>query len=182
MMLMPMSTSAILVRDHRHLDAAFDQSAPYLFHPRPGETRSGDIGQRTLQCSKRFDALKLWVALRHYGLGHFASLQERMVANAVTLHWLILDAGDFEPAHSPQSNILCFRWAPADAPDPDTLDGLQQELRERYNASGQGWITTTVLDGRRVLRVTLMNPRTEPHHLQALLDGLRDTGRSLVNG
>ena len=76
MMFMPISASAVLFRERRHLDRTFDQSAPYLFHPRPGETRSRDIGQRTLQCSKRFDALKLWVAWRHYGLDHFARLQE----------------------------------------------------------------------------------------------------------
>lgn len=183
MMLMPISASAILVRDHRRLDAAFDQSAPYLFHPRPGESRSGDIGQRTLQCSKRFDALKLWVALRHYGLDRFAALQEHVVDLAASLHRKLEDAVDFEPAHAPESNILCFRWLPSDGPaDPEDLDGLQQTLRERYNESGRGWITTTVLDGRRVLRVTLMNPRTEDHHLDALLAGLRECGGELLAG
>jgi L-2,4-diaminobutyrate decarboxylase len=63
MMFMPLSLGAVLVRDRRHLDAAFQQSAPYLFHPRPGEERSRDIGKRTLQCSRRMDALKLWVSL-----------------------------------------------------------------------------------------------------------------------
>lgn len=182
MMLMPISASAILVRSRRRLDAAFQQSAPYLFHPRPGETRSRDIGKRTLQCSKRFDALKLWVAMRHYGLDHFAALQERTVENAMALHGLLLDAPDFEPAHEPESNILCFRWLPQglDPDDMERTDALQPVLRERYNASGRGWITTTVLGGRRVLRVTLMNPRTEQRHLEALLQGLREVGAGLV--
>lgn len=181
MMLMPISASAVLVRDRRHLDAAFDQSAPYLFHPRPGETRSADLGQRTLQCSRRFDALKLWVALRHYGLDHFAALQEHTVENAHTLHGLLTEAGDFEPTHAPESNILCFRWLPeAEGLEAHEVDALQKELRERYNASGRGWITATVLDGRRVLRVTLMNPRTTRRHLEALLDGLREVGAGLL--
>jgi len=178
-MLMPISASAVLVRDRRHLDAAFDQSAPYLFHPRPGESRSGDSGQRTLQCSRRFDALKLWVAFQHYGLDHFAALQEHTVENARTLHALLTDADDFEPAHRPGSNILCFRWLPNGVAE-DRLDGLQKELRERYNASGRGWITATVLEGRRTLRVTLMNPRTERRHLEALLAGLRAVGAELL--
>ncbi len=178
MMLMPISASAILVRDRRHLDAAFQQSAPYLFHPRPGESRSRDIGKRTLQCSKRFDALKLWVAFQHYGLDHFGRLQERTVDNALALHRLLQDADDFEPVHQPESNILCFRWLPADVGDraPQKVDALQTALRERYNASGRGWITTALLGGRRVLRVTLMNPRTGHEHLEALLDGLREEG------
>ncbi len=182
MMLMPISASAVLVRDRQRLDAAFQQSAPYLFHPRPGESRSRDIGKRTLQCSKRFDALKLWVAFQHYGLDHFGHLQERTVDNALALHRLLSDADDFEPAHEPESNILCFRWLPgdADARAPEELDALQTALRERYNASGRGWITTAVLDGRRVLRVALMNPRTEHGHLEALLEGLREEAAGLA--
>jgi L-2,4-diaminobutyrate decarboxylase len=182
MMFMPISAGSILVRDRRHLDAALQQSAPYLFHPRPGEDRSSDIGQRTLQCSKRFDALKLWISLRHYGLDHFAALQERAVENAWMLYGKLAAAPDFEPLHEPESNILCFRYMPEGWSDlePDDIDGLQQELRERYNTSGRGWITATRLEGRRVLRVTLMNPATEERHLDALLDGLREVGNELT--
>jgi len=39
--------------------------------------------------------------------------------------------------------------------------------------SGEAWITSTVLKGERVLRVTIINPRTEKKHVDALLDVLR---------
>jgi L-2,4-diaminobutyrate decarboxylase len=180
MMFMPISAGAVMVRDRRHLDGAFQQSAPYLFHTRAGETRSYDIGRRTLQCSKRLDALKVWVCLQHYGLDHIAALQERTVENARRLHALLEAADDFAPVHAPESNILCFRFQPAawQGLEPEVVDALHGRLREAYNASGRGWITTTVLGGQRVLRVTLMNPATEERHLAALLDGLRATSSS----
>jgi L-2,4-diaminobutyrate decarboxylase len=182
MMFMPISAGAVLVRDRRHLDTAFQQSAPYLFHPRPGETRSFDLGRRTLQCSKRFDALKVWICLQHYGLDHIARLQERTVANADALYRRLEAAPDFEAVHRPESNILCFRHTPAAwrAEPAERMDGLQGRLRELYNASGRGWITATVLGGRRVLRVTLMNPSTTEAHLDELLEGLRDSAAGLV--
>jgi L-2,4-diaminobutyrate decarboxylase len=181
LMFMPISLGAIFVRDHRYLDAAFQQSAPYLFHPRAGEARSHDTGRRTLQCSRRFDALKLWVSLRHYGAEYFAGLLERTVANTERLYELLHAAPDFEPEHVPESNILCFRYLPAGLRDraPEEADAFQSAVRERYNASGQGWITATVLNGRRVLRVTLMNPSTEEAHLVRLLEGLRGVGATL---
>lgn len=182
MMFMPISAGTVLVRDRRHLDAAVQQSAPYLFHPRPGEERSRDVGERTLQCSKRFDALKLWICLRHYGVEHFARLQETAVENAALLHRKLEAEPDFEPMHRPESNILCFRHTPegmADR-DPGEVDEFQQDLRERYNASGRGWITATLLDERRVLRVTLMNPATEERHLDAMIAGLREVGRGMA--
>ena len=54
----------------------------------------------------------------------------------------------------------------------DRLDALNLELRTVYNREGDGWITSTVLGGRRVLRVTLMNPRTTAADLERVLDGL----------
>lgn len=182
MMWMPMSTGAVVVRDGRHLGAAFQQAAPYLFHPRTGEERSWDAGRMTLQCSRRFDALKLWVALRHYGADHFAMLLEKTVHRTASLHAKLTAAPDFEPVHAPESNILCFRHLPAAVAERggEALDAFQAELRARYNASGEGWITATVLGGRRVLRVTLINPATEDDHLDRMLDGLRETGREIV--
>ncbi|MGI9180555.1 MAG: pyridoxal phosphate-dependent decarboxylase family protein [Longimicrobiaceae bacterium] len=184
LMFMPISLGAIFVRERRHLDAAFRQSAPYLFHLRPGEERSGDLGQRTLQCSRRLDALKLWICLRHYGVDYFAGLVEKTVRNTEALFTRLEAAPDFEPLHRPESNILCFLHLPEAirGREPRTVDGFQAELRERYNASGRGWITSTVLDGRRVLRVTLMNPHTEEEHLERLLFSLREMGRELTAG
>ena len=67
--------------------------------------------------------------------------------------------------HSPDFNIFCFRHRGSDA--------LNLELRERLIRSGEAWITSTVLKGRRVLRVTMINPRTTPGHVDGMLAALR---------
>jgi L-2,4-diaminobutyrate decarboxylase len=175
MMWMPISLGAILFRERRHLDAAFQQSAPYLFHPQPGEARSCDAGMRTLQCSRRLDALKLWVCLQHYGADYFAALMEHTVATTQVLYERLRTAPDWEACHAPEANILCFRYLPERVRHAPAarIDRFQAELRTRYNASGRGWITTTVLDGAQVLRVTIINPATGAAHVERLLDGLQ---------
>lgn len=182
MMWMPMSTGAVLVREGRHLEAAFQQRAPYLFHPRPDEPRSWDAGRLTLQCSRRFDALKLWVCLQVHGADALAALMEHTVDLTASLFRRLEAAPDFEPLHVPESNILCFRHLPEAiaALDEAGRGAFQTELRRRWNESGDGWITATVLDGTPVLRVTLINPATREEHLDRLLDGLRSTGRDLI--
>ncbi|HEX5438815.1 MAG TPA: pyridoxal-dependent decarboxylase [Gemmatimonadaceae bacterium] len=175
MMLMPIATGMLLVRDERDLERAFVQHAPYLFHA-DGGARTVDQGVRSFLCSRRVDAFKVWVALQRYGAQGMAELYDYLCALADTLYEEIATRGDFEAMHEPESNILCFRWVGDGARDDAELDAFNRELRERYNRSGRGWITTTVLarpDGdRRVLRVTLMNPRTKPEHLRAMLDGI----------
>jgi L-2,4-diaminobutyrate decarboxylase len=161
----------ILVREEADLDRAFSQRAPYLFHAAAGE-RPVDQGVRSFACSRRADAIKLWIAIQRYGTEGLGALYDLLVERASQLHALIAKRPGFETAHEPESNILCFRYVGAGGLPDETLDRLNLELRERLNRSGAAWITTTVLNGRRVLRVTIMNPRTAPEHLGALLDHL----------
>jgi len=163
MMLLPLAAGMVLTRDERDLEGAFAQQAPYLFHAGKS-TRILDQGIRSFQCSRRADVLKLWFAINRFGSRGLGKLYDHLCATARLLYDAIEEREDFENLHEPESNILCFRYAGSDA--------LNRELRPRYNREGTGWITATVLDGRPVLRVTMMNPRTSEAHVRALLDGL----------
>jgi L-2,4-diaminobutyrate decarboxylase len=180
MMLMPLTASAVLVRREVDLELAFSQSAPYLFHVREG--RRWDQGLRAFTCSRRVDALKVWVALRRHGAAGFAALYDHLCATARALHHLVEARPEFAAIHEPESNILCFRFvgdAAREGRSEEQLDALNLALRDEYNRRGDGWITTTVLGGRRVLRATVMNPRTTGGDLERVLDGLAALGREL---
>ncbi len=179
MMLMPLSAGMVLVRDERDLDAAFAQRAPYLFHA-PGGSRAWDQGPRSFQCSRRMDVLKVWVALQRYGAEGLGKIYDHLCAVAQALHAAIGRRTDFEALHQPEANILCFRYVGNGAIGAERLDALNLRLREEFNRSGEGWITTTVLGGKRVLRVTVMNPRTAARHVESVLDGLGQRAESLT--
>lgn len=178
MMLLPSQAGTLLMRDARDLDAAFSQRAPYLFNDAQAE-KSWDQGQRSFMCSRRADALKLWVALQRYGADALGDLYDYFCALARFMFEEIAERADFVALHEPECNILCFRYVGGGRLNDDALDALNRELRERYNQSGEGWITATNLGGRRVLRVTLMNPRTTPADIRDILDGLARVGARL---
>ena len=48
-------------------------------------------------------------------------------------------------------------------------DRLHWSIKEQLNESGFGYISSTVLDGRRVLRLVVMNPRTNEDDIVAIL-------------
>jgi len=176
MMLLPLSAGVVLVRDERDLDAAFTQRAPYLFHGASGE-RVIDQGVRSFQCSRRADVLKLWVALQRYGTAGIGALYDRLCDVAAAMHDQLVAHPSFEPVHRPECNILCFRWVGDGSLTDAALDEFNRDLRERYNRSGHGWITATNLGGRRVLRVTIMNPRTGPDDVAEVIAGLEKEAR-----
>ena len=171
MMLLPLQAGLVLVRTERDLENAFAQHAPYLFHSGDGE-RVVDQGVRSFLCSRRADVLKLWLALQRYGADGIGALYDHLCATTRAFHAMLAAHPAFEPLHEPECNILCFRWVGGD-------DEANRLLRERFNRSGAGWITTTILGGRRVLRVTIMNPRTSTEDLRAILEALAVTARAL---
>ena len=173
MLLMPLQAGMLLVRDERLLDAAFAQRAPYLFHG-PADERPIDKGVRSWLCSRRADVLKLWVALQRYGADGLGALYDGLCDAARVCAEEARARGTFEVLHEPESNILCFRWIGDGSRRAEALDAINLSVRERWNRSGRGWITTTLLGGRRVLRVTIMNPRTTREHIVAMLDGMEE--------
>ncbi len=162
MMWMPLSLGTVLVRDGIWLRRAFEADAPYLF-----SGSSENLGEMTIQCSKRADAIKLWFILRAHGRAPIVEALERVTALTRYLYVRVAASDDFEPVHEPELNIFCFRRRGFD-------DEQHAELRERLIRSGRAWITSTVLRGERVLRVTMMNPRTTEAHIDAMLDALRE--------
>ncbi|NUO40096.1 MAG: aspartate aminotransferase family protein [Gemmatimonadaceae bacterium] len=171
MMLLPLSAGVVLVRDERDLEGAFSQRAPYLFHGGEGE-RVVDQGVRSLLCSRRADVFKLWVSFQRYGARGLGALYDRLCDVTQAMHDRLAAHRSFEVLHAPECNILCFRWIGDGTMTAETLDVFNRQLRERYNRSGAGWITATNLAGRRVLRVTIMNPRTGPAEVDEIIAGI----------
>ncbi|MFL5630403.1 MAG: pyridoxal phosphate-dependent decarboxylase family protein, partial [Gemmatimonadaceae bacterium] len=187
MMLLPLAAGMVLTRDEGDLERAFAQQAPYLFHDGKS-ARIVDQGIRSFQCSRRADVLKLWFVIQRFGTAGLGALYDHLCNTARNLYDAIEERPDFENLHEPESNILCFRYlgraqphssrAPTDT-ESKRIDALNRELRARYNREASGWITATVLDGRPVLRVTMMNPRTGAEHVRGLLDGLAAKAREI---
>ena len=90
-----------------------------------------------------------------------------------------LQAGEerprFELLHRPQTNILCFRHVPARLRgDEPAISAHNERLHRELNRSGRAFVTSTLLDGWRVLRLTFINPRTELEHVERVLGMLEE--------
>ena len=178
MMFVPALCTFLLFRDGRTGYETFNQDAPYLYDIEAHPTRDFDALLRTVECTRRpmmMPVFALWAA---FGPGLFEDLVDLTLGRARELHALLSDAGDFEPLHAPECNIVCFRHVPArlrDRPQAE-LSALQADIRRRLTTSGEFYITTTKLDGVSCLRVVVMNPRVERRHMEELLDGVRRLG------
>lgn len=159
----PALCAAVLVRDHRDLDRAFQQDASYLFHDK--DQPGFDFIHRTVECTKAGLGLKLFFALATEGEQAIAAFIDRQMALCVQAAGFIGAQPDFEVAAAPQSNILCFRMTGDDA--------LQLTLRKKLTERGNCYISSTEFRGRRWLRISLMNPATAMIDIQTLIAEIR---------
>jgi L-2,4-diaminobutyrate decarboxylase len=172
MMFMPLTAAGVLVRDGSLLARPLADQAPYLF---AAERRPWpDIGQLAISCSQRFDALKIWLVWQVYGARVWDALVTHTCAVCAAAFRYCAESSVLEPLHEPHSNILCFRLR---EPHRKDSDRIHWEVKEELNESGYGYISSTVLDGRRVLRIVVMNPRTQAGDVEDVLKRIERIAR-----
>src|SRR5208337_5175993 len=133
----PALCAAVLVRDSRTLDGAFQQEASYLFHDK--EQPGVDFIHRTVECTKAGLGLRFFAVLASLGETGLARYVERQFALAREAHAYISGLPDFESPFPPETNILCFRLRGGDA--------VQLAVRDALIAEGSFHLSTAELQG-----------------------------------
>lgn len=182
-MFVPFACGALLVRDGgRVLRDAFDITPEYLNEDRGGADVEFDFFRYGQMGTRRFSSLKLWMALKFMGRAGYAAVIERQIELTEYLAGRLDELADFERVGQVETAVCCFRFLPAGFTNIDGLgqDRLQQSLQQRIERGGEAWITTTVLNGRRALRVNINSFLTERHHIDDLVDLLVRTCKEVV--
>ncbi|MBL0220526.1 MAG: pyridoxal-dependent decarboxylase [Myxococcales bacterium] len=174
LLMMPALVTAVLFKRGGHAFEAFAQQASYLFAATTPAETWWDLGQKTLECTKRAMAVELWTALRVHGAGWFGQVIDRQIALAHGLAARLRVAG-FEVPLAPTSNIVCYRHVPAGVTGP-ALDAHNRALRTQVLEDGRFYIVGTQLPGGFHLRSTIMNPLIEERDLDDLVAHLVELG------
>ncbi len=182
-MFVPFACGAVLVRDGaRVLRDAFDITPEYLSEERGGADVRYDFFRYGQLGTRRFNALKIWMALKSLGTAGYASIIERQIELTRYLAMHLDELEDFQRLGEVQTAVCCFRFSPQpmrEASGP-ALDRLQMALQQRVERSGEAWLSTTVLHGRRALRVNINSFLTEQRHVDDLVELLRRESARLM--
>lgn len=182
-MFIPFACGAVLVRGGgRVLRDAFDITPEYLNEDRGGADVEFDFFRYGQMGTRRFNSLKLWMAMKFLGREGYAKVIEHQIELTEYLAGRIDGLGDFKRVGQVETAVCCFRFLPAGMTNVGGAeqDRLQQRLQQHIEQSGEAWITTTVLNGRRALRVNINSFLTERRHIDDLVELLERTSKDLV--
>jgi aromatic-L-amino-acid decarboxylase len=173
---LPKACGVVLVRDEQALASAFSHEQGYLPHQQH-ELHAADI---TLEYSRPFRALKLWLAFRAHGAAQFREAIERNLAEADLLYRRAQLTEDFEVMEAPpQLSIVPLRHVPPGVAD---INAHNQALAEAIQADGRAYLAPALIDGEVWLRPCFVNFRTTESDVIALLEVARELGESLARG
>jgi L-2,4-diaminobutyrate decarboxylase len=165
----PVSSSAVLVRDGDTLRHA-TYHAEYLNPRRMVAERIPNQVDKSLQTTRRFDALKLWLTLRVMGADGIGELFDE-VCDLAAEGWRMLAADPrYDVVVAPSLSTLVFRYVPAAVTDPAAVDRANLYARKALFASGDAVVAGTKVGGRHYLKFTLLNPETRTDDIAAVLD------------
>ncbi|MEV6791546.1 aspartate aminotransferase family protein [Streptomyces sp. NPDC051320] len=165
----PVSSSALVVRDGATLRHA-TYHADYLNPRSAAVARIPNQVDKSLQTTRRFDALKLWMTLRVMGADGVGRLFDEVVDLAEQGWQLLATDPRFDVAVRPQLSTLVFRFVPAHVTAPALIDRANQYARKALFASGEAVVAGTTVNGRAYLKFTLLNPQTTVTDIAAVLD------------
>jgi aromatic-L-amino-acid decarboxylase len=182
-MFVPFACGAALVRDGgRVLRDSFDITPEYLSEDRGGADVEFDFFRYGQMGTRRFNSLKLWMAMKFMGRQGYAKTVEDHIDLTNYFARSIDELSDYRRLGQVETAVCCLQFLPGSLSglEGTELDRLQQRLQQLIERSGEAWLTTTVLHGRRALRVNINSFLTERRHVDDLVELLKRSGKKLL--
>jgi glutamate/tyrosine decarboxylase-like PLP-dependent enzyme len=177
MMGVPLVCSAFLIKRPEILRkiCSHGDVAHYLFH---GETEDIDLGRISLQCGRRNDALKLFLAWREKGDAGWARLVESYVGLADFLQALVEGEEKLEMVSSRSWSNVCIRYT-SEGIDHDAVN---TELRDRLIRTGRFMVSSSVVDEKKILRPVIANPAVTREGITQFVAEIIQIGDDILRG
>jgi L-2,4-diaminobutyrate decarboxylase len=137
---------------------------------------AADAGDDHFEGSRRMEALKLWMCIRHLGTTGYAALADRMLVLASHLALQIHAREELELLTDPDTGIVCFRYH-SPSLGLDELNRVNRSIQQQLFLRGGPLLSSTRIGERDVLRAVLLNPRTTPADFMGVIDRVVEAGR-----
>jgi glutamate/tyrosine decarboxylase-like PLP-dependent enzyme len=180
----PFEAGCILARDFGDLYDAFHILPDYLVDV-AGGPRNVNMCDHGITLTRSARALKIWLAMKHFGLNRYRSVITRTLDLARYAQELLESTPGIEIVSPAVLSVVCFRYVPgrsdgSGGDDEPLIEAVNQEIRRRVWDSGRAMITSSRLRGRYVLRICVVNHNTVRSDVEEVVRLIAEVGRSVA--
>lgn len=170
---LPYGTGCLLVRDAATLKRAHAIEADYM-PPMQDSAELVDFCDISPELSRDFRGLRVWLPIKVHGLGAFRRALDEKLDLTEWAHRELLEIPGIEVVAEPQLSVIAFRVS-APGLELEEANRLNRELLDRINGKKRVFLTETVLDGRFVLRICVLNFRTHLDRMKMCIADVRES-------
>jgi aromatic-L-amino-acid decarboxylase len=174
---LPKACGVVLVKNRYSLAAAFSHNENYMLHD---ESQMNPVDM-TLEYSRPFRALKLWLAFRVHGAEQFRAAIRSNLAQAQLCTELVEAEDELELLVEPQLSTVPFRHVPKHLRNNEAaLNEHNLKLVKHLQDDGRVYVSSAVVDGNVCLRPCFVNFRTCADDVKVLIEVTLELGQLLL--
>jgi aromatic-L-amino-acid/L-tryptophan decarboxylase len=171
----PVDCGCLLYRDRAAAQKAFAHTGDYAKSLLEDPIESFAFFEESMELSRRFRALKLWLSLRYHGLGNFREAIRNDLQNAQLLAEMIRQDPALELLAPVPLSAVCFRYVAK--PDAAGINTLNQAILQRVVRRGKVFLSNASIQGQFALRACFVNHRTTADDVRQVVSEVVAAGR-----
>jgi glutamate/tyrosine decarboxylase-like PLP-dependent enzyme len=173
---LPYGTGALLVKNREALRRSHYYHAAYMQDTVAEETlEMGSPAELSPELTKHFRGLRLWLPLKLHGLEPFRACLEEKLLLTRYFYEEVQKLG-FEVGPEPELSVATYRYVP----ESGDVNEFNAALVDEIHRDGRVFISSTMLDGKFVLRLAALTFRSRLENVDLLLEVLDEKVKRLT--
>ena len=173
----PVSSGAFLIKDKKFF-GLITHHADYLNPKDHDHDGLPNQVNKSIQTTRRFDALKLWFTLRMIGKEKLGGYFETIIHTAAQIAAMLQADPAFELMNESDISALVFRYNPRDG--QADLCAMNQFIKKSMFNGGEALVAGTKINKQFYLKFTLLNPLTTIDHVKNIFNIIKQHGNEYL--
>jgi glutamate/tyrosine decarboxylase-like PLP-dependent enzyme len=165
----PLDCGCLLYRSPEAAQRAFAHSGDYARSLTADPIEGFVFFEESMELSRRFRALKLWLSLRYHGVAAFRRSIAKDLAQARRLANAIEQESKLELLAPVELSAVCFRYCRTGGQSEEELNRFNLLLLQRVVARGRVYLSNASLRGKFCLRACIVNHRTNDSDIDSVI-------------
>jgi aromatic-L-amino-acid/L-tryptophan decarboxylase len=174
----PLDCGCLLYRDPAAAQHTFSHSGEYTKVLSTDPIEGFAFFEESMELSRRFRALKIWLSLRYHGADAFRDSIAEDLRLALHLASRIDEREELELLAPVELSAVCFRYKGAGKSDAE-LNALNAEIVKRSQRAGNVFFSNAVIHGKFALRACITNHRSTEKDVEAVISETLRIAREL---
>ena len=165
----PLDCGCLLYRSPEAAQQTFSHSGDYARSLTADPIEGFVFFEESMELSRRFRALKLWLSLRYHGVAAFRQSIAKDLAQACRLANAVEQESELELLAPVELSAVCFRHRGTSGMSEEEVNTFNLVLLKRVVARGRVYLSNASLHGKFCLRACIVNHRTKDADIDSVI-------------